>query len=160
MKTWFICKVKYQKQEEDGGLKNVSEPYLVDAVSFTDAEARIHEELASMIRGDFYVTSISKTNIVDIFHYDDSDTWHKCKISYVAADDSGKEKKIVNQMLVTAQDVKQAYERIFESLNNMLVSFRITEIIETPIVEIFPYIADEDKEVKVPENFRSLSEVE
>ncbi len=160
MKTWFICKVKYQKQEEDGGLKSVVEPYLVDAVSFTEAEARIHEELGSMIRGEFYVNNISKTNIIDVFHYEDADIWHKCKITYTVSEDSGKEKKITNYMLVTAHDLKQAYDRIFESLNNMLVSFRVVEINESPIVEIFPFVSDEDKEVKIPENFRPLAEIE
>lgn len=67
MRTWFLCKVKYAKENEEGLLKNVSEQYLVDAVSFTEAEARIYDMLGSVIRGDFQVTSISKSNIVDVF---------------------------------------------------------------------------------------------
>ncbi|MFA0962863.1 DUF4494 domain-containing protein [Roseivirga sp. BDSF3-8] len=157
MKIWFICKVKYAKEDDKGILKNVSENYLVDAVSFTEAEARIYDELGSIIRGDFQVTNISKSNIVDVFHYDDIDIWHKCKITYVVADeDSGKEKKVTQVMLVSAHDVKEAYDRIRESLNNMLVSFRIPEVIESNIVEIFPYVSDEDKEPEIPENFRRL----
>ena len=146
MRTWFLCKVKYAKENEQGLLKNVSEQYLVDAVSFTEAEARIYDMLGSVIRGDFQVTNISKSNIVDVFFFEDSDVWYKCKITYVVADaDSGKEKKVTQYMLVSAHNVKDAYDRIFESLNNMLVSFVVPDINESPIVEIFPYETDDEE---------------
>lgn len=159
MKTWFLCKVKYQKEDENGALKNVTEAYLLDAVSFTEAEARIYEKLGSTIRGDFYVSSINKSNIVDVFHYEDADVWHKCKITYYVAEESGKEKKITNYMLVSANDVKEAYDRIYESLNNMLVTFRVPEVVETQIVEIFPFDSeDEILNQEIPENLKPISE--
>ncbi|AEL24666.1 DUF4494 domain-containing protein [Cyclobacterium marinum] len=162
MRTWFLCKVKYAKENEEGLLKNVSEQYLVDAVSFTEAEARIYDMLGSVIRGDFQVTSISKSNIVDVFFFDDVDVWHKCKITYIVADaDSGKEKKVTQYMLVTAHNVKEAYDRIYESLNNMLVSFNVPDISESPIVEIFPYEKDDEElNPAIPDNLKPLSEVE
>lgn len=161
MKIWFQCKIKYQKEEENGKMKNMSETYLVDAVSYTEAEARIYQELGSIIRGEFEVTAITKSRYVDIFHYDDNDVWYKCKVTYVVADEnSGKEKKITNMMLVTAANVKEAYERIHESLSTMLVPFEVPEISMSPIVEIFPYIPEEDREQVIPENLRPLSEVE
>lgn len=161
MRTWFLCKVKYAKENEEGLLKNISEQYLVDAVSFTEAEAILYDRLASQIRGDFQVTGISKSNIVDVFFYEDSDIWYKCKISYLVADaDSGKEKKVTQYMIVTAEDVKNAYDRIQESLSKMLVSFRIPDIVESAIVEVFPFEKDEVKEQLPPGNFRPVSEVE
>jgi hypothetical protein len=161
MRTWFLCKVKYAKENEEGLLKNISEQYLVDAVSFTEAEAILYDRLASQIRGDFQVTGISKSNIVDVFFYEDSDIWYKCKISYLVADaDSGKEKKVTQYMIVTAEDVKNAYDRIQESLSNMLVSFRIPDIVESSIVEVFPFEKDEVAEQLPPGNFRPVSEVE
>jgi hypothetical protein len=161
MRTWFLCRVKYAKENEQGLLKNVSEQYLVDAVSFTEAEARIYDMLGSTIRGDFQVTNISKSNFVDVFHYEDIDVWHKCKITYVIADaDSGKEKKVTQYMLVTAHDVKEAYERIYESLNNMLVTFRVPDVTESPIVEVFPYEKDEELNPPIPANLKPLKEVQ
>jgi hypothetical protein len=146
MKIWFQCKIKYQKEDENGRLKNITEPYLVDAVSYTEAEARIYQELGSVIRGDFEVTSITKSKISDIFHYDDAETWYKCKVTYIAADDtSGKEKKVTNQMLVSAMDLRQACERLLESLQGLLVTFDVVEIQQSPLVEIFPYVEDETK---------------
>lgn len=161
MKIWFLCKIKYQREEESGKIKKISEAYLVDAVSYTEAEARIYQELGSIIRGEFEVTAITKSRFVDIFHYDDNDVWYKCKVTYLVADEkSGKEKKIINLMLVTAANVKEAYERIYESLSTMLVPFEVPEISQSPIVEIFPYISEEDREQVIPENLRPLSEVE
>lgn len=147
MRTYFIATVKYAKENDQGLLKNVSEKYLVDSVSFTEAEATIYDLLGSSIRGDFQVTGISKANIADVFIYDDIDIWHKAKITYFVADaDSGREKKISQYMLVSAHDVKEAYDRITESLSNMLVSYRIPEIIESPIVEVFQYEKPENEE--------------
>src|SRR5690606_38145327 len=95
MNNWFTVKVKYTKQLENGDFKRVTEPYLLAAMTFTDAEARIYEELGAVIRGEFNVTSISRTDFHDIFHYEDSDTWYKCKITYEGAtEDSDKPKKV------------------------------------------------------------------
>jgi hypothetical protein len=161
MRIWFLCRVKYAKENEQGLLKNVSEQYLVDAVSFTEAEARIYDMLGSVIRGDFQVTNISKSNFVDVFFYEDIDIWHKCKITYVVADaDSGKEKKVTQFMLVTAHDVKEAYDRIHQSLSNMLISFRVPEVNESPIVEVFPYEKDDELNPPVPENLKPVSSFE
>lgn len=161
MRTWFLCKVKYAKENEEGLLKNISEQYLVDAVSFTEAEAIIYDRLGSQIRGDFQVTSLSKSNIVDVFFFEDADIWYKCKVSYLVSDgESGKEKKVTQYMIVTAADVKEAYDRIQESLSNMLVSFRVPDIVESPIVEVFPYEKDEVAEQLPEGNFKPLSEVQ
>lgn len=157
MRTWFLCKVKYAKENEQGLLKNVSEQYLVDAVSFTEAEARIYDMLGSVIRGDFQVTNISKSNIVDVFFYEDIDIWYKCKVTYIVADaDSGKEKKVTQYMLISAHHVKEAFERLQESLNNMLVSFNIPDITESPIVEIFPYEKDDEEQAPGKANQHQL----
>ncbi len=140
MRTWFQVKVKYAKENEEGLLKQISEQYLVDAVSFTEAEAVIYDRLGDQIRGDFQVTHMSKSPIVDVFHYMDADVWFKGKIKYLIADvDSGKEKIVTQFMLVTAKDVSQAHERIQESLSNMLVSFQVPDVVASPIVEVFPY---------------------
>lgn len=148
MNNWFTVKVKYTKQLEDGRLKRVTEPYLVDSVSFTDAEARMYEEIGQSVTGEFLITGITKTEYADIFYYDDSDDWYKCKLTYVSIDgDEGKEKKITSNFLVTAGSVKEAYERIKESLSDMTVTFEVPSIMLTPIVEVLPYNPDLDVEV-------------
>ena len=159
MKTWFTCKVKYQKEDEHGRLKNVNEAYLADALSFTEAEARIYEEMGQRVMGEFAVTSIAKSKIIDVFEYKDADKFYQAKVSYMVADaDSGKEKKVTNIMLVTAHDVKMAWERIHESLNNMLVTFVVPEVKESPILEVFHHYKEGEK---LPSgNFKPLAEVQ
>ena len=140
MNSWFTVKVKYTKQLENGTFKRVSEPYMLAAMTFTDAEARIYEELGSSIRGEFLVTGIARTDIHDIFQYDDSETWFKCKVSYDKVDDEADKKKTITQnFLVSADTVKEAYERVQESLGTLLIDFNITAIAASAIVEIFPY---------------------
>tara|TARA_B100001758_G_C18411578_1_gene616148 strand:- start:1000 stop:1476 length:477 start_codon:yes stop_codon:yes gene_type:complete len=137
--SWFTVKVKYTKQFQNGTLKRVSEPYLLGALSFTDAEARIYEELGTRIRGEFHIIGISRTEIQDIFAYDDTGIWYKCKISYlVENDENEKQKKISQQFLVEADSIKDAYERLKESLSSMGVDFEIPSILLSPIIDIFP----------------------
>ena len=146
MHTWFECKVRYVKIDETSGKeKKVNEPYLVDAVSFTEAESRIHKELEQMIRGDFQVTNIRKADYSDIFPNDNGDRWYKCKVSYLAVDEnSGKEKKVTTQMLVMANNLKEAYDNLMSSLSGMAVDFEVTGINESPLIDIFPYFSENE----------------
>ncbi len=157
MNSWFTVKVKYTKQLENGTFKRVSEPYLLAAMTFTDAEARIYEELGTTIRGEFLVTGIARTDIHDIFQYDESDTWFKVKISYDKLEEEGDKKKTISQnFLVSAETVKEAYERIVESLSTLMIDYQITQIIASPIVDIFPY---NDSEVESPVAKRIVPEI-
>jgi hypothetical protein len=145
MNNWFTVKVKYTKQLENGQFKRVSEPYLLAAMTFTDAEARIYEELGNIIRGEFNVVGIARTEIHDIFAYDDADYWYKVKISYEApTEDEEKGRKVSQNFLVAAHSVKDAYERIKESLSGMMVDYQIPSIAISPIVDIFPYYDDQE----------------
>lgn len=148
MNSWFTVKVKYTKQLENGTFKRVSEPYLLAAMSFTDAEARIYEELGSAIKGEFSVTNISRADYHDIFQYDDADVWYKCKVVYESASEDGdKNKKVSQNFLVSANSVKEAYDRIEESLADLMVDFVIPTISVSPIIDIFPYTEELDKEI-------------
>jgi hypothetical protein len=148
MNNWFTVKVKYTKQLENGTFKRVSEPYLLAAMTFTDAETRIYEELGAIIRGEFVVVGISRTEVHDIFHYDDADVWYKVKISFESQTEEGdKAKKVSQNFLVSAHSVKDAYDRIRESLSTMMVDFVIPTIAVSPIVDIFPYNEELDKEI-------------
>lgn len=152
MNNWFTVKVKYTKQLENGTFKRVSEPYLLAAMTFTDAEARIYEELGSSIRGEFQVTGIARTDLHDIFQYDDAEQWFKCKVTYDRIDEDGEKAKTISQnFLVSAATVKDAYERIEESLATLMIDFKVASITASPIVEIFPY-RDEDVQSPVQQS--------
>lgn len=155
MAIWYSCKIQYLKQFDDGKMKIVSEEYLIDAVSFTDAEARIYKCISDTI-SDFNIASVRKTNIKDVFNFDDCEVWYRCKMSYLSIDESnGKEKRTNSYMLVSADTPKQAYERLQESLASMIVPYDITDVNLTTIIDVFPYVSEEDK---LPENFKSIGE--
>ncbi len=152
MNNWFTVKVKYTKQLENGTFKRVSEPYLLCAMTFTDAETRIYEELGQIIRGEFNVVGISRTEIHDIFHYEECDVWYKCKITFESEGGNvdgevEKKKKVAQNFLVTANSVKDAFEKLKESLSTLMVDYLIPSIIVSPIVDIFPFREELDKEI-------------
>lgn len=147
--NWYTVKAKYTRQLDNGALKRVVEPYLVQAHSFTDAEARIYDELGTLIRGEFSISNISPLNVHDIFAYDDADVWYKCKVQYEREDgDSEKTKKVTQLFIVSAHSAKDAFDRIKESLSTLMVDFTIPSVQVTGIVEIFPFVEENnDKEI-------------
>ena len=133
---------------------------MVDAVSFTEAEARIHKELEQMISGDFNITNISKSNVTELYPNEEGDRWFKAKVSFVDVDEaSGKEKKANQYMLTEANNVKQAYEFLEESLSTMIVPYEIHSIAESPLLDVFPFFNNEINE-EIPEHLKPVSELE
>jgi hypothetical protein len=159
MQTWFECKVKYVKIDDDGRERKVSESYLVDAVTFTDAETRIIQQMQTMVRGEFTVDNIKKSNIVEIYPHENGEWWYKAKIGIVTIDENaGKEKKINNYFLVAADDIKQALQRLEEGLSYILVPYQTTSLAISTIVDVFPYFEDKVNQ-PVPSNLKPLKEV-
>lgn len=148
MNNWFTVKVKYTKQMENGTLKRVTEPYLLSTHTFSDAEARIYEELGEIIKGEFDVVSITRTELQDIFDYEDGDIWWKCKVRYESAEhDSEKSKMVTQDFLVLAETAKEAYDRIHESLATLMVDFTVSSIVDSKLVDIFPVKEVLDREI-------------
>ena len=138
MATWFECKLKYDKMTEDGSQKTVTEPYLVDALSFTEAEARITEEITPFISGEFKVTAVKRTNTAEIFWKEGGDKWYKVKVNFCTIDEkTGKEKKTPNYMMVQAIDFKDAYDVFMEGMKGTMADFEISQIVETMIMDVY-----------------------
>ncbi|MEA3503766.1 MAG: DUF4494 domain-containing protein [Bacteroidota bacterium] len=159
MHNWFTCKVKYVKIDESGREKKVTEPYLIDAVSFSEAETLIHKILEPYIKGDMEIKSLSRANIADVFDFDDDGMWFKTKLVYHDLDpDTEKKTKVTKFIFVKASNVKEAYERVEENLN-LLIPYDMPSIQETPIVDVFPYEIDEEKALD-GRNVRPLEETD
>lgn len=140
MQTWFEAKVKYQKIDENGRERNVSENYLLDAVSFTDAEARIIAELQTMVRGEFIVTDLKKSKIAEVFPAEAGEWWYKATINLVTIDEeAGKEKKLRTFYLVQADDIEEALRQLNEALSFLVVPYVVSAIAVSTIVDVFPY---------------------
>lgn len=140
MQTWFECKVKYAKIDQGGYERKVNDNYLIDAVSFTDAETRLFEQMGEITRGEFQVTNIKKSNISEVISKEEGEWWYKAKISLITIDEEGgKEKKVNNYLLISADDLNQALKRLEDGLSYMLVPYVVTAIQLSTIAEVFPY---------------------
>jgi len=151
MHNWFECKIKYQKIDEATGKdKTIKESYLIDAVSFTEAEARAYKILEEEIGQEFIITNINPVNINDVFFDEDGEIWYKCKVVYIDADPSnGKEKKTGTFALAYANSIKDACEKLEKHLSEVLIPWEVKSIAETNIFDVFPYNAEEAAERKV-----------
>jgi len=145
MQNLFLVKVRYARiDEKSGSERKVTESYLLDAVSFTEAEARINEEMKEIINGEFLIVSIARANFSEIFTDSEGSIWYKAKIKFVSIDDqSGREKKISNNILIMADNVDEAYKNINEAMNGFTVDFEIEGITDSKIYDFFPYITKE-----------------
>ncbi len=154
MNTWFECTAKYIKMDETGHEKKASETYLLDAISFTEAESRIYKELQTMVSGEFTVSKISKTRISEIIPSDTGDRWYKAKVAFITVDEeSGKEKRVVQSILVYSTNIKDAYDQIIEAMQGMMADFEISGINESTILDVFPYFAEKNS---VPGNLKPI----
>lgn len=148
MQTWYECKVKYLKIDQGGHERKVNDNYLLDAISYTDAEARIFQQMHELTNGEFQVMNIKKSNITEVIPSETGEWWFKAKISLVTIDEeAGKEKKINNYILIMADDINHALKRLDEGLAYMLVPYAATSIQLSTIAEVFPY--DDELQPKI-----------
>ena len=135
---------------EKGMKKKVTEPYLVDALSFTEAEARIIEEIRPYITGEFTITDIKRAKLSELFFNDNGDRFFKAKVMYVTLDEkSGTEKKTATQMLAQASDIKEALRVVEKGMEGTLADYVIASLSETNIMDVFPYSEDDKKKIVI-----------
>ena len=137
MHTWFECKIRYEKTMENGMQKKVTEPYLVDALSFI-------EEMTPFITGEFTVSDIKRANYSELFPSDEesADRWFKCKLIFITLDEkSGAEKKTSTQVLVQAADLRDAVKKLDEGMKGTMADYQIGMVSETPLMDVYPYSA-------------------
>ena len=133
--------------QDNGSVKKVNEPYLVDALTFTEAENRIIEEMTPFISGDFSVSAVKKTKIAEIFFNEDGDRYYMVKVNLIVIDEkSGAEKKVANFILVQASDFEDALKKFLKGMEGTLTDFEIVSITETPIMDVFPLNAQPNTE--------------
>lgn len=136
--NWFECRVRYDKMHENGIVKKVTEAFLVDALSFTEAEARIIEEQTPFISGDFSVSAVKRTKISEIFWDDTADKWYLAKVAFITIDEkTGAEKKASSLILTQAAGFKDALDHFLEGMKGTMADFEIQSITETPLMDVY-----------------------
>ena len=152
---WFECKVKYEKTMENGLVKKVNEPYLVDALNFTEAERRIIEEITPFMTGEFEVSDIKRARYAQLFEApgdDSADRYFRAKLVFITLDEkSGKEKKTSQNVLVQAGDLRDSIKRLDEGMKGSMMDYTIASVTETPLMDVFHYVQSTRSEGDKPE---------
>ena len=142
MHNWYETTVKYEKTSEEGKIVKTSAKHLIDALSFTEAEARIIAEMQPFISGEFKVAGIVPKKINEIFYNENGEKWFRAKVNFVTLDEEkGVERKSPTTMLVQACDIKEAREGLVEGMKGSMADYEVESITETKIVDVFKYEA-------------------
>lgn len=138
MAQWIKTSVRFDKTMENGAIKRVTEPYLVDAFSFTEAEARIIEEVTPFISGEFTVSAVKKSKVSEIFWDETGDRWYQVKSAFITINEkTGAEKRSTAVFMVQASDFKGAYDNLMQGMKGTMADFDIISITETAIIDVF-----------------------
>jgi hypothetical protein len=160
--TWYECKVKYRKFDETSGTQKLkTEPFLVDAISYTEAESRITEEMSVYLSDsdEIKIMNIKVANYAEIHPFENSDRWFKSRVSLIDFDEeSGKERKTNLYLLVQANNVKEAYENTESTMKDTMGEYSIGAISESPIMDVFPYFSGEEDDMERLEKFTALKD--
>lgn len=147
MNEYFECVVKFEKTMENGMVKKVSEPYIVDALSFTEAEKRFLEYIEPYMSGEYEVKAVKRANYSEIVSAtdEDADKWFKVKVAFITLDEkTGIEKKSAQNMLVQAADLRDAVKRLDKHMEGTLADYEISAVAETAIMDVYFYKAEEE----------------
>lgn len=138
MAQWFKTSVRFDKMLENGTVKKVTEPYLVDALSFTEAEARITEEVTPYISGEFTVSAVKKSKIAEIFWNESGDRWYQVKVAFITIDEkTAAEKRTASVIMVQASDFDNALANFKDGMKGTMADFEIISIAETNIMDVY-----------------------
>lgn len=148
--TWFECKVRYEKTHEDGSEKLVNELYVVDALSFTEAEASIIDNMAVYVSGVLKIVNINPANYNEIFFSgnDDDDLWFKARLAFITIDDKNKEKRTYVNYLIQAKSIERAKRYVDEVMGETIIDYELKSLSETKIFDVFEHEPSTDNKQK------------
>ena len=148
--TWFECKVRYEKTQEDGNDKLVNELYVVDALSFTEAEASIIDNMAVYVSGELKIANINPANYNEIFFSgnDDDDLWFKARLAFITIDDKNKEKRTYVNYLIQAKSIERAKRYVDEVMGETIIDYELKSLSETKIFDVFEHEPSTDNKQK------------
>lgn len=148
MATWFSVRVVYDKRNEKGMMVKQKELYLIDALSFTEAEARAIGEVTPYAESGLRVTAMKIEDIAEIFNQEDenADKWYRVKVLYITLDDKGREKKDAHAYLVKGHSTEDATKRLHEGMKGSMIDYKIHTVSETQYMDVFFYALDKEND--------------
>lgn len=146
MNNFFEGKLSYEKLMDNGMYKKVNETYLIEAISVTEAESRLIEEMNPFITGEFQVKAVKQSKYNEIFFSteESADRYFKCKLAFITLDEKSRaEKRTTTQTLVQAADLREAIKKLDEGMKGTMADYLIASVSETPIMDIYTYNSGE-----------------
>lgn len=142
---WFECKIRYDRLTDEGLSKKVTEQYVVDALSYTEAEKNIIRSTAEIIPEVIEIKAIKEATYSEIFFSeDDAEKWYKTKISFISIDErTGKERRTNVLYLVQANDISNAISNVKEIMSKSMIDYTIQSMALTQILDVFEHNEEE-----------------
>lgn len=140
--NWKECIVSVERITEEGLQKQVKEKYVLDALTFGEAEKRITEEMKSYTSGEFEVLNINPCPFKEVLFSDDSsaDRWYKAKLQFITIDEkTEKEKRSNVTYLVQASSFDNAKRNIEDVMGGTMIDYVIVKVEETQYLDVFNY---------------------
>lgn len=140
-KTWFSVRVVYGRTNEKGMMVKAKEMYLIDALSFTEAEARAIGEMAPFAEDELRVTAMKIEDIAEIFNSENGndDKWYKIRVHFITVDSEGKQKKSAHIYLVRGSMTEDAMKILHERMKGTMIDYVIHSVTETQYMDVFFY---------------------
>lgn len=139
MAQWIEVKVRYDKTMDNGAIKKVTETYMVDALSCTEAEARVIEEITPFT-SEFNVLKVGKTKIAEIFWNENGDRFYKVKANFITLDEkTATEKRAASYILVQASDFDEAVRNFHDGMKGTLADYEVEAVAETKIMDVYRF---------------------
>lgn len=142
MNKWYLCKVSYERQADSMGMKKVTECYLVDALSFTEAEARIVKVISPFVSvGELEVVNIRPMRLAEILLGEVvGGKYYRAKVDLTTVDSNGHERKTGSAMIVQAHNLLEATRRLIAHLDGSLFDYELVSVVELDILEVYPCV--------------------
>nr|DAL02878.1 MAG TPA: protein of unknown function (DUF4494) [Caudoviricetes sp.] len=140
MANYIETRIRYDKMRDNGTIKKTTERFLVDALSFTEAEARIIEEQTPYISGDFTVSAVKKSKVAEIMRDEIGDKWYRAKVVFITIDEkTAAEKRTPTIIMVQAANFKAALSNLEVGMRGTMADWDVAEIAETPIMDVYDF---------------------
>lgn len=139
---WFEVKMRYDKVHEDGYEKKVTESYVVDALSFGEAEKTAIEFLSSYVSGEIQVVNINPMKFQEVFfnEQESCDRYYKAILQFITIDEkTEREKHTQVYYLVQASSFDNCKDTIRTIMDDTMIDYQIASVSETKVIDVIEH---------------------
>ena len=139
---WFEVKLRYDKVHEDGYEKKVTESYVVEALSFGEAEKTAIESLGGYVSGEIQVVNINPMKFREVFfnEQESCDRYYKAILQFITIDEqTEREKHTQVYYLVQASSFDNCKDSIRTIMDGTMIDYQIASVSETKVIDVIEH---------------------